>query len=118
MKSILPKSWFTLPKKEQNAIKEACEKLVNETLDHEEAELQKIWLQLACVALHKYNKDPWGKLRCMVFLKGWKRIYMQVSKFRTNAERDEWLKKEMEEIFGAGGYPHEWVDSLENGGNR
>lgn len=118
MKPLLPKSWYTLPKKEQNAIKEAMEKLANQTIDHEEAEIQKIWLQLGCIVLHKYVKDKYGKLRCMVFLRGWKKAYVQISKFKTNAERDEWLKKEMEEIFGAGGYPYEWVDSLENGGKR
>ena len=118
MKSFLPKSWYTLPKKEQNAIKKACEELVNQTIDHEEAELQKIWLQLACLVLHKYTKDPWGKMRCMVFLRGWKKVYVQISKFSTNAERDEWLGKEMAAIFGPGGYPSEWVDSLEHGGQR
>lgn len=119
MKPLLPKSWYTLPKREQNAIKEAMEKIANETIDHEEAEIQKIWLQLGCIVLHKYNQvDPWGKMRCMVFLKGWKKVYRILSQFRTNAERDEWLAKEMAEIFGDGGYPAEWVDSLEHGGKR
>jgi hypothetical protein len=118
MKSILPKSWYSLPKREQVAIKEAMEDIVNKTVDHEEAEIQKIWLQLGCIVLHKHMKDKHGKMRCMVFLKGWKKVYRVLSEFRTNADRDEWLNKEMEEIFGKAGYPHEWVDSLENGGKR
>lgn len=118
MKPLLPKSWYSLPKREQIAIKDACEELVNQQIYHEQAELQKIWLQLGCIVLHNYMKDPFGKMRCMVYLRGWKKVYVQIAKFRTNEERDAWLKVEMEKIFGKDGYPYAWVDSLENGGQQ
>ena len=116
MKAILPKSWDRLPEREKKAIKEACEEIVNKTVDHEEAELQKVWLQLAVIV--NYELFGHGKVRALRFLKQWKRVYRTIAKFNTNAERDEWLEKETAKIFGAGGYPHEWVDSLENGGKR
>lgn len=116
LKPNLPRSWYSLPKKEQQAITAACERAVHVAVDHEEAELQKIWLQLACIVNHKLFGI--GKTRGLRFLREWKRVYRITSAFETNAQRDEWLGAEMEKIFGKDGYPHEWVDSLENGGKR
>lgn len=114
MKANIPKSWLSLPEKEKKIISDLIEKHINDTVDHEEAQLQKRWLQLACIVLHR-QKDPFGKMRCMAFLNGFKRLYKTCGKFKTNAEIDEWLKAEMESIFGVDGYPSEWVDSLEKG---
>lgn len=108
----LPKSWFKLPDREKDAITEAYQKAVNEALDHEEAELQKVWLKFLCVVLHQ-QKDPYGKMRCMAVLAAWKRMYRKCSTFKTNTERDAYLDAELEKIFGKDGYPAEWVDSLE-----
>ena len=113
----MPKSWFRLPEWEREQISKVCNEAINAQVDHEEAQLQKLWLQFACIVLPS-QKDPWGKMRCMFFLKGWKRVYRINSQFKTAEERDAWLKAEMEKIFGKDGYPHEWVDSLENGGKR
>ena len=117
LKPNLPRSWYSLPKKEQQAITAACERAVHATVNHEEALLQKRWLQLACIVLHR-QKDPYGKMRCKAFLKDWKLIYYICSQFNTDAELEAWLKAETDKIFGKDGYPHEWVDSLENGGKR
>ena len=113
----MPRSWDRLPEYEKQKISEVCNEAINAQVDHEEAELQKIWLQLACIVLHR-QKDPFGKMLCMAFLKDWKRVYKTLGKFKTSEERDAWLKSEMEKIFGKGGYPAEWVDSLERGGER
>lgn len=107
-----PKSWDRLPDFEKRAIEEYWSKRFNAQLDHEEAILQKRWLQLACIVLHN-QKDRYGKFRCMAFLAGWKRVYRKCEKFNTNAEIDAYLKTEMDSIFGVDGYPYEWVDSLE-----
>lgn len=117
LKPNLPRSWYSLPKKEQQAITAACERAVHATVNHEEALLQKRWLQCACIVLHR-QKDPYGKMRCKAFLKDWKLIYYICSQFNTDAELEAWLKAETDKIFGKDGYPHEWVDSLENGGKR
>lgn len=107
-----PKSWDRLPLFERKAIEDYCEQVVNDRVNHEEAELQKRWLQLACIVLHR-QKDPYGKMRCTAFLKDWKRVYRECEKYKTNAEITAYLKKEMDSIFGVDGYPHEWVDKLE-----
>lgn len=107
-----PKSWDRLPLMERKAIEDYCVQIINERLNHEEAELQKRWLQLACIVLHN-QKDKFGKFRCMAFLAGWKRAYYQCGKFNTNEEIESYLKKEMDTIFGVDGYPYEWVNGLE-----
>ena len=113
MKANIPKSWLTLPEKEKKIIYKLVEDQLNETIDHEEAELQKRWLQLACIVLHR-QKDPFGKMRCMAFLNGFKRIYKKCGKLNSDKEIEAWIKTELDSIFGADGYPAEWVDSLEN----
>lgn len=114
LKPNMPRSWFSLPKSEQQAITEACSKAVHATVDHEEAELQKIWIKMAVIALHEVF--GFGSMRCLRFIKHWKRLYRIISTFKTNEERDEWLKAKTDKIFRKGGYPDGWVDSLENGG--
>ena len=107
-----PKSWDRLPLFERKAIEDYCEQVVNDRINHEDAELQKRWLQLACIVLHR-QKDPYGKMRCMVFLKDMKREYNVLARFKTDEEIAAYLKRETDAIFGKDGYPHEWVDKLE-----
>lgn len=112
MKANLPRCWGQLPQRERDIIiKEVVAKQINDGLDHEEAELQKVWLQMACMVIHDalgHDKDD-----CFLFLGNWKRLYRKIGKCKTNEERDEYLKAEMDKIFGDDGYPYEWVDSLE-----
>lgn len=107
-----PKGWDRLPEHEKRAIEEYKSQQLYDELKHAEATLQKRWLQLACIVLHN-QKDRYGKLRCMAFLAGWRRAYNKCAKFKTDAEIEAYLKKEMDSIFGVDGYPYEWVDSLE-----
>lgn len=107
-----PKPWERLPAHERQIIKDYCTELVIERVNHEEALLQKRWLQLACIVLHN-QKDRYGKMRCLAFLAGWKRVYHKCRKFNCNADIDTYLKTEMDSIFGVDGYPYEWVDGLE-----
>ena len=116
-KKRMPRSWDRLPDYEKKVINDICLEAVNKQVDHEEAELQKVWLQVMCIVLHQ-QKDPYGKMRCLSVLKDWKAAYRTLSQFTSTEERDAWLKAGTDKIFGKGGYPSEWVDSLENGGKR
>jgi hypothetical protein len=107
-----PKSWDRLPAFEKKVIEDYCSQVVTERVNHEEAELQKRWLQLACIVLHS-QKDPYGKMRCMAFLKDWKRAYNVLARYKTDDGATAYLKKEMDSIFGVDGYPYEWIDKLE-----
>lgn len=113
MKPNLPRSWLTLPEREKKIIYKMLEDKYNEAVDHEEAELQKRWLQLSCINLHHMEKS-FDATDCLAFLVGFKRIYKKCGRFNSDKEIEAWIKTELDDIFGADGYPAEWVDSLEN----
>jgi hypothetical protein len=112
MKANIPTSYFNLPKKEKEAIDNQIKKFINDQVNHEEAELQKIWLQMACIVLHE--NFGFGKDRLTIFLGNWKRMYRRNLKLGNYEAQTEFLKEQMEKIFGKGGYPYEWIDRLEN----
>lgn len=115
-----PRGWKKLREDEREELfrwqKETLDELVRLNLDHEEAELQKIWLKLGCIA--NYEVFGAGGIRARRWLLKWKRIYRIISQFKTAEERDAYINARMEKIFGKDGYPSEWVDSLENEGKR
>lgn len=113
MKPNLPRSWLTLPEREKKIIYKFIEDEYNKTLDHEEAQLQKRWIQLACINLH-HMKEEFGATDCLAFLVGFKRIYRKCGRLNSDEKIEAWIKTELDSIFGADGYPAEWVDSLEN----
>ena len=61
MKTIMPKPFERLSNGDKQAIYRAVSRLANEQIDKEEAEMQKIWLQMACIVLH--NGFGFGKSR-------------------------------------------------------
>ena len=88
MKARLPKSWDRLPKHEKDIINRVMTDEVVKQVCHEQAELQKIWLKMACIVLHR--NFGFGRKRCMLFLAG-----------------------EIDKIFRKEGYPTEYIDKLE-----
>lgn len=111
MKARLPKSWDRLPQREKEIINQVMTDEVVKQVVHEQAELQKIWLQMACVVLH--NNFGFGKDRCLLFLANWREMYRLNSKLEGREDQTEFLATEMEKIFGKGGYPKEYIDKLE-----
>jgi hypothetical protein len=114
------KSWFNLPKREQEAIRnmlaEEFNKQLNVSLDHEQAEAQKVWLKLMCIAANR--ADKYGELRCLRLLGNWKWVYKQIAKCKTSEERDAWIDSRINKIFRKSGYPQGFIDNLEGkGGN-
>ena len=112
MKAKIPTSYINLRPKEKKAIDEVIVKYINDQVNHEEAQLQKIWLQMACIVLHE--NFGFGKDRLMVFLGNWKRMYRINSNLGNYEDQTKFLKEQMEKIFGKCGYPYEWVDGLED----
>lgn len=110
-----PKGWKKLTDAERDELvkfqEESIRELTEINVNHEEAELQKVWLMMGCIANHDVFKA--GGIRARRWLHRWKRLYHKISTFKTAEERDAYLDAEMEKIFGKGGYPAEWVDSLE-----
>lgn len=111
MKARLPKSWDRLPPSEKQIINQVMTDEVVKQVCHEQAELQKIWLQFACIVLHK--NFGFGKKRCLLFLANWREMYRLNSRIEGRADQSEFLAGEIEKIFGKGGYPKEYIDKLE-----
>lgn len=111
MRARLPKSFNQLPQREKDKINEVMTREVVKQVVHEQAELQKIWLQFACVVLHQ--NFGFGKKRCLLFLANWREMYRLNSKIEGKEEQTEFLATEMEKIFRKEGYPKEFIDKLE-----
>lgn len=112
MKAKVPKSFHQLPKREREKINEAMTEEVVKQVLHEEAELQKIWLQFACIVLNKYF--GFGRKRLLIFLGNWREMYRLNSKIDGKEEQDEFLKSELDRIFKKEGYPYKYIDKLED----
>lgn len=111
MNARLPKSWDRLPQREKDIINRVMTEEVVKQVAHEQAQLQKLWLQFACIVLHK--NFGFGKKRCLLFLANWREMYRINSRIGSESEQTEYLAGEMEKIFGKGGYPTEYIDKLE-----
>lgn len=111
MKARLPKAWNRLPQSEKDAINKVMTDEVVKQVLHEEAELQKIWLQMACIVLHR--NFGFGRKRCMLFLANWREIYRQNSRLEGKEEQERFLAGEIDQIFRKEGYPTAYVDKLE-----
>lgn len=110
MKANIPRSWFSLPKKEQEIIKDMLTEQMEQQINHEEAEMQKIWLKYACIVLNEVF--GFGERRCLSFLGTWRRIYKTNSKFKTEEEQAAWIDERINKIF-KDGYPTEFIDKFE-----
>ena len=107
------KTWDRLRESEKNEILKICNELSNAQVDHEEAELQKVWMKIGCIINNEL--EGYDEAKTLMWLQSWKRKYKLIGKFQTSKERDDYLDSKLEKIFGKNGYPSEWVDSLENG---
>ena len=112
MKVRIPKSFSQLPQHEKEKINQIMAEEVIKQVLHSEAELQKIWLQYACIVLH--DSFGFGSKRLLAFLGNWRAMYRTNSKLDGEGKQTEYLKAEMARIFGKDGYPYAFIDKLEN----
>ena len=111
MKARIPKSFTQLPQSEKDIINQVMTEEVIKQVHHNQAELQKIWLKMACIVLH--NNFGFGKDRCLLFLANWREMYRQNSMLECREDQEKFLAEGIDKIFGKGGYPTEYVDKLE-----
>ena len=112
MKVRLPKSYGELSQRDKDIINQVMTDEVYKQVDHNMVELQKIWLQYACIVLH--NNFGFGKERCLLFLANWREVYRHNNTLQNKAEQTAYLTEEMNRIFGEGGYPKEFIDKMED----
>ena len=110
MKCNLPKSWDQLPPKEKEIINKAMTDLAYEIVEKEQANLQEIWIKLACILLHDFHGFGEGDL--MKFIAAWKRIYARNDRMEDKETQDAWLDDEMAKCFPSCGFPQLRIDEL------
>ena len=111
MKARIPKSFTNLPKSEKEIINQVMTEEVEKQVNHNMAQLQKIWLKFACIVLHKCF--GFGKQRCLLFLANWREMYRINGELANEAEQTEYLSREIDKIF-KGAYPEKYIDKLED----
>lgn len=112
MKARMPKSFRNLPEREKQKINEVITEEIVKHVNHNQAELQKVWLQFACIVLNRCF--GFGRKRLLLFLANWKEMYRINSEMDTKEERDEYINGKIDRIFGKTGYPRAYVDKLED----
>lgn len=110
MKCNLPKSYLSLPPREKDAITEVFNEKLNAAINQEEAELQEIWIKLACILLHE--NFGFGEQRLDRFIIAWNRIYNRNARLHTKSEQTAWLEAEMAKCFPKFGFPQHRIDRL------
>lgn len=110
MKANIPTSYLNIPKREKEAINKTIIEYITNQVNHEEAELQKIWLQYACIVLHR--AFGFGEKRLTTFLGNRKKMYRDNAKLADREAQTAFLKEQMDAIFPSG-YPYDFIDRLE-----
>lgn len=110
MKCNMPRSFNQLPKSERELIQNALNEQLTQLVDKEEAEVQEIWIKLACINLHE--TFGFGEERLMRFIAAWNRVYRRNERVQTKAEQTAWLDAEMAKCFPKSGFPQMRIDKL------
>lgn len=111
MKVRQHKSFLNLPPREKEIINREMTAEVQRQVAAEQAKLQKLWLQFACIVLNR--NFGFGKKRLLIFLGVWREMYRINNRLANEAEQTAYIKAELNKIFGEDGYPYEYIDKLE-----
>ena len=111
MKVKLLKTYNELLPSERAKIDKAYKADVEHGINVHHAQLQKNWLMLMCIVNHDFMGMTAEE--CLLALANFKEVYRLNSKIKTEAEQMAWLNGKMDEIFGEGNYPYEYIDKLE-----
>lgn len=118
MKSRIPKSFDSLPDVEKERLRKWASEMIEEVaknqIDHEEAEVQKIWIMYACIILK--NAFHMSKDDLICFIANWRSIYRKNSRIKSKEEQQAWIEKQLG--WEPGEYPKEFLDSLEGENNN
>ena len=107
MKANMPKCYNQLSPSEKQRIEDA----IADRLDEELCEAQFIWIKMGCCILHDMGVSVDDIL---MWIGGWKRLYRANSRFKTKEEQSAFFDARMADIFGEGGFPEEYMQSLKD----
>lgn len=112
MKANMPRSWWNLPKSERDSLQRVLTEQCYELLNKEEAELQEIWIKLACIVLHEVY--GFGDVRLMRFIAHWKRIYRRNARNKDKAAQTAWIEAELTKCFPKYGFPQDRIQEMKD----
>lgn len=107
MKANMPKCFNQLSPGEKQRIENA----ICDRLDNELCEAQFVWIKMACAILHNMGLT---ESQITQFIGLWKAMYRANSRFKNKQEQDAFLDARMAEIFGEGGFPEEFMQSMKD----
>ena len=110
MKPNIPRSWLTLPKKEQKAIEEYVKQVAEKELEREARIILDLYMKMVCMVLH--DAFGWGEKRLNYFLGNHRMMFKRQFKMVKNDTQIEYLNRRMAEIFKKDGFPKEFLDGL------
>ena len=112
MNALVKKTLDQLTLAEQRRLNNYYSDLLYEHRNNDIIIQQKKWLKYACILLtDKFNFTP---EQCMLFLANWRDMYIVNTKFENEQEQEEYLKTQMDRIFGENCYPEIFIKKLEN----
>ena len=92
--------------------KARLDEMIFKRLDEELVTAQFNWIRMGIYCMSHNPKFTKEDMLC--WLAAFKRIYEQNSRFTTQEQLDEYLKKKMDDIFGEGGFPEDFMLSFKN----
>ncbi len=110
MKCNLPRSYLNLPPAEKDVITDLFNEELNAAISKEEAELQEIWIKLACINLHE--TFGFGEDRLNRFIAAWNKTYRRNERTGSTSAQTAWLDAEMAKCFPKFGFPQHRIDKL------
>lgn len=110
MKANVKKEWDQLSPLAQKRITDALVEETYDTLNNELVVAQFNWIRMGAWALHMSGKSSDDVVS---WLGAFKRVYQLNSRIETQQELTETLTKKMNEIFGEGGFPEEFMQSFQ-----
>ena len=110
----IPKPYTTLPTKEKEEIKKYMTEIAVEIAKEREAaycrQVINLIFRMLCCILH--DTEGFGKGRLVRVLGNFKRTFNFHNRLVERGEQEEYLDRRMNEIFGEGGFPKDFVDNL------
>lgn len=110
MKPNIPRSWLTLPKKEQKVIEEYVKGVSGKEIEREARIILELYMKMVCCVLH--DAFGFGEKRLTMFLGNHRRLFRQQLKMVKRDEQIEYLDRRMAEIFKKDGFPVEFIIGL------
>ena len=110
MKPNIPRSWLSLPKKEQKVIEEYVKGVAGKEIEREARIILELYMKMVCCVLH--DAFGFGEKRLTMFLGNHRMLFKRQMKMVNQNEQIEYLNKRMAEIFKKDGFPDEFLVGL------